>query len=285
MSQKKDEPLRSNRIDLIDEDDTRRVLLRHPKQLPHQLGTISEVLLDELGPDDSEEGGGCLVRDGFSEEGLSGSGDTVEDNTFWRADAHLLVELGVGEGEFDGFLSRRTGRGREERQGTCWLKEGRKEERVVKCKAEWKRCGGWERVIREQVEGNKKSAESLFAASVVQTPGNEQKTNLDLLNLALQPTHIGITLRRRLVELHHIHHRVRIVAQHPHDRIALVMQQHTATRLQQVLVNERHDGDVVFGPGGGGDDGVVVIDDLFERADGHRRAPKFVDGRALFRRF
>ena len=42
------------------------------------------------------------------------------------------------------------------------------------------------------------------------------------------------------------------------------------TRLQLILVDEAEDGDVVLGADGGGDDGVIVVDDLFKRSHGHR---------------
>lgn len=104
-------PLRSNRIDLIDEDDTRGILLCNPEELPDELGSVSEVLLDELGSDDTKEGRRRLVGDGFREEGLSGSGHSVEDDSLGRSDTHLLVEFWVGEGELDGFLEERDAKG------------------------------------------------------------------------------------------------------------------------------------------------------------------------------
>ena len=42
------QPFSADSINLVDEDDTGTVLIGHPEQLPHQLGTVSEVLLDQL---------------------------------------------------------------------------------------------------------------------------------------------------------------------------------------------------------------------------------------------
>lgn len=41
-------PLGTDGIDLVDEDDGRRVLLGHTEQLPHQLRAVTQVLLDQL---------------------------------------------------------------------------------------------------------------------------------------------------------------------------------------------------------------------------------------------
>lgn len=47
----------------------------------------------------------------------------------------------------------------------------------------------------------------------------------------------------------------------------LVVEQHGAPGLEQVLIDEGQHADVVLGPDGGGDDGVVVVDHLLQRAD------------------
>lgn len=41
-------PLCADGIDLINEDNGRRVLLSHAEQLAHQLWAVAQVLLDEL---------------------------------------------------------------------------------------------------------------------------------------------------------------------------------------------------------------------------------------------
>ena len=65
--------------------------------------------MDEFGSDDAEEGCGGLVGDGFGEEGFAGAGGAVEDYAFRRFDTHFFVEFRVGEGELDGFLTKRRG--------------------------------------------------------------------------------------------------------------------------------------------------------------------------------
>lgn len=67
------------------------------------------------------------------------------------------------------------------------------------------------------------------------------KTNLDLLNLALKPTDIGVTLGGCLVELHDVDHGIGVIAENSDDGVALVVQQDRTSRLEQVLVNKAHD--------------------------------------------
>lgn len=40
--------LRADRVDLVDEDDARRVLFSHSEQLSDELGAVTEILLDQL---------------------------------------------------------------------------------------------------------------------------------------------------------------------------------------------------------------------------------------------
>ena len=76
-----DSPLGTDSVDLIDEDDTGRHLLGDPEQLAHKLGSISEVLLDKLGSDNSQERRRCLVRHSLGQQRLSSSGHSVQNNT------------------------------------------------------------------------------------------------------------------------------------------------------------------------------------------------------------
>jgi hypothetical protein len=75
-------PLRTDSVDFVDKDDRRRVVRRHLEQLADELGTVSEVLLDELGTDDAKEGGRRLVRDCLGKERLAGSRNAVQDDTW-----------------------------------------------------------------------------------------------------------------------------------------------------------------------------------------------------------
>lgn len=47
------------------------MLLCHPEELPHQLGPVSEVLLDQFRAHHAQEGGRCLVCDGLGEQRLT----------------------------------------------------------------------------------------------------------------------------------------------------------------------------------------------------------------------
>ena len=55
------EPLRGDGVNLVNEDNTWRMLLSHPEQFSYELGTVSEILLNELGTDNTKESGGRLV--------------------------------------------------------------------------------------------------------------------------------------------------------------------------------------------------------------------------------
>ena len=59
------------------------------------------------------------------------------------------------------------------------------------------------------------------------------------------------------------------------------MQQNARAGLEEVLVDEGHDGHVVFGAGRARNDGVVVVDKLFEVADTHGAASHVVNPRPL----
>lgn len=71
------------------------------EELANETGTVTEVLLDKLTSDYTQEGGRSLVGDCLGEQGLSGTGSTVENDTLGRLDTHLLVELGVQQGQLD----------------------------------------------------------------------------------------------------------------------------------------------------------------------------------------
>mmetsp|Transcript_4964 Transcript_4964/g.16607 ORF Transcript_4964/g.16607 Transcript_4964/m.16607 type:complete len:323 (-) Transcript_4964:459-1427(-) len=94
-------PFRTHGVDLVNEDDGRRVLVGHPEQLAHELGPVSEVLLDELRAGHTEEGGRCLVGHRLGEERLARARGAVEEHTLGRLDAHALEELRVDQGQLD----------------------------------------------------------------------------------------------------------------------------------------------------------------------------------------
>merc|ERR1719320_92168 len=57
----------------------------------------------------------------------------------------------------------------------------------------------------------------------------------------------------------------------------LVVQEDAAARLQLVLVNEAEDGHVVLAANAGGDDGVVVVDNLLQVSHTHRCSSKIIN--------
>mmetsp|Transcript_10763 Transcript_10763/g.33981 ORF Transcript_10763/g.33981 Transcript_10763/m.33981 type:complete len:257 (+) Transcript_10763:749-1519(+) len=107
---------------------------------------------------------------------------------------------------------------------------------------------------------------------------------LDLGDLRLEPADVCVRLERRLVDLHDRHHRVDVVRKQAYDGEHLVVHEDGAARLDLVLIDERHDVDVVLGSDRRRDDRVVVVDHLLERADAHRRPAQVVHLRALLLR-
>mmetsp|Transcript_15606 Transcript_15606/g.41971 ORF Transcript_15606/g.41971 Transcript_15606/m.41971 type:complete len:472 (-) Transcript_15606:253-1668(-) len=93
-----------DRVDLVDKDEGRGHFLRYAEELADKLGSLAEVLLDELGADDAEKSGGGAVGDGLGEECLAGARNAVEDDALGGLDADVLVDFRVREGELDGFL-------------------------------------------------------------------------------------------------------------------------------------------------------------------------------------
>mmetsp|Transcript_25079 Transcript_25079/g.57367 ORF Transcript_25079/g.57367 Transcript_25079/m.57367 type:complete len:279 (+) Transcript_25079:280-1116(+) len=90
-------PLGSHRVDLVDEDNRGCLLVCHAEELSDELWSVSEVLLDELGPRHSQEGGRRLVGDGLGEQSLACARLSVQDHPLRRLDPNVLVELRVCE--------------------------------------------------------------------------------------------------------------------------------------------------------------------------------------------
>ena len=87
-------PLGTDRIQLVYEYYAGRLLFGKLEQLADQSGTLSDVLLDEFGPDKPYEG--CLGRigDSLGHKGLPRSRGTHQQNALGRFYADLGVELG-----------------------------------------------------------------------------------------------------------------------------------------------------------------------------------------------
>lgn len=64
-------PFGANGVDLINENDGGCVLLGYPEELSHQLGPVSQVLLDQLRAHHTQEGGWSLVGHSFGEQRLA----------------------------------------------------------------------------------------------------------------------------------------------------------------------------------------------------------------------
>mmetsp|Transcript_25403 Transcript_25403/g.61188 ORF Transcript_25403/g.61188 Transcript_25403/m.61188 type:complete len:296 (-) Transcript_25403:1868-2755(-) len=97
-------PFGTDRVDLVNEDNRRRALVRELEHLPHQLGAVPQVLLDELRTHNAQEGRRRLVRNRLGEERLACAGGSVQDDALGRLDANVLVELGVCHGQLDGLF-------------------------------------------------------------------------------------------------------------------------------------------------------------------------------------
>ncbi len=84
-------------VDLIDEDDGRRVLLGLAEEVAHARGTDADEHLDEVGTGDRVEGGSGLAGDGAGEERLAGSGRAVQQHALRDAGSDGLELRGVLE--------------------------------------------------------------------------------------------------------------------------------------------------------------------------------------------
>ena len=85
-------------VDLVDEDDGGRILLRLGEQVAHTARADADEHLDEIGTGDRVEGHICLPRDGTGEQGLTGAGRTVEQ--------YALRDAGTDRLEFGGLLQK-----------------------------------------------------------------------------------------------------------------------------------------------------------------------------------
>ena len=84
-------------VDLVHEDDARRVLLGLLEEVAHARGADADEHLDEVGARDAEERHARLAGDGPGEQGLAGSGRAVQQDALGDPGAELLELLGVLE--------------------------------------------------------------------------------------------------------------------------------------------------------------------------------------------
>ena len=89
--------LTTDGIDLINENDAGSILLGLAEDVTDTGGTDTDEHLDELGTRDGDEGNAGLTRDGLGQEGLTGTGRSVQDDTTGDAASVSAVNLGLLE--------------------------------------------------------------------------------------------------------------------------------------------------------------------------------------------
>ena len=84
-------------VDLVDEDDGRRVLLGLLEQVADAAGADADEHLDEVGAGDGEEGDAGLAGDGARQQRLAGAGRAVEQHALGDLGPDGLELRGLGE--------------------------------------------------------------------------------------------------------------------------------------------------------------------------------------------
>ena len=87
-------------VDLVDEDDARRMLLALLKEISHTRGSDPDEHFDEVRPADAEERNPCFSRDGLGQQRFSRAGWAHDQNALGDPTAQLLKPAGILE-EFD----------------------------------------------------------------------------------------------------------------------------------------------------------------------------------------
>ena len=95
--------LAADGVDLVDEDDARRVALGLVEQVAHAAGADADEHLDELGAGDAEERHARLAGDGAGQQRLAGAGRADEQHAARDARAERVELLRVLQ-ELDDFL-------------------------------------------------------------------------------------------------------------------------------------------------------------------------------------
>ena len=93
----------ADRVDLVDEDDARRVLLALLEEVAHARGADADEHLDKVRTADREERDVRFTRDGARQERLAGSRGPHQEHALRDAAAELLELLRLFE-ELDDFL-------------------------------------------------------------------------------------------------------------------------------------------------------------------------------------
>ena len=87
--------LSADGVDLVDEDDGRRLLARRGEQVAHAAGADADEHLHEVRSRDREEGHAGLTGDGAREHGLAGARRSDEQDALGDRGADGLVARGV----------------------------------------------------------------------------------------------------------------------------------------------------------------------------------------------
>src|SRR2546422_1345021 len=97
-------PAVRDRVDLVEEDDARRDLLRLLEDHPDRLLALPDPLRHHLGAFDRDEVRLALGGDRLREERLPGPRGSVQEDPAGRADSHPLERLGILEGHLHRLL-------------------------------------------------------------------------------------------------------------------------------------------------------------------------------------
>ena len=89
--------LAADGVDLVDEDDRRRLLLRGLEQVAHARRTDTDEHLHEVGTGDRDEGHARFTGDGTRDQRLAGTGRTDEQHALRDARADVLELAGLLE--------------------------------------------------------------------------------------------------------------------------------------------------------------------------------------------
>lgn len=95
---------RTDRVDLVHEDDRGGVFTSHDEQLTDHARTLTNVLLHKLGTRHANEAAVGVVGDSTGEEGLTRTGGSVQEDTLGLSDTERLEEFGVLDGKLDNLL-------------------------------------------------------------------------------------------------------------------------------------------------------------------------------------
>mmetsp|Transcript_1718 Transcript_1718/g.3778 ORF Transcript_1718/g.3778 Transcript_1718/m.3778 type:complete len:252 (+) Transcript_1718:69-824(+) len=91
-------------IDFVHEDNARCRFPSHDEEFPHHPGPLPNVLLDQFGTADADEGTIRMVGHGPGQEGFARSRRSVEEDSLGLGDSQTFEQFGVFDREFDDFF-------------------------------------------------------------------------------------------------------------------------------------------------------------------------------------